>query len=73
MFCYGVRLVNFAISKNLVVKSMMFPHWNIHKQTWTSPDGKTDNQIDHVSGDGSQVYWMCKVLGELIVIQITIW
>jgi len=28
----GVRLVNFAISKNLVVKSMMFPQRNIHKQ-----------------------------------------
>ena len=44
----GVRLVNFAISKNLVVKSTMFPHRNIHKYTWTSPDGKTHNQIDHV-------------------------
>ena len=44
----GVRLVNFATSKNLVVKSTMFPHRNIHKYTWTSPDGKTHNQIDHV-------------------------
>ena len=44
----GVRLVNFATSKNLVVKSTMFPHLNIHKYTWTSPDGKTHNQIDHV-------------------------
>ena len=43
----GVRLVNFATSKNLVVKSTMFPHRNIHKYTWTSPDGKTNNQIDH--------------------------
>ena len=27
----GVRLVNFATSKNLVVKSTMFPQRNIHK------------------------------------------
>jgi len=44
----GVRLVNFATSKNLVVKSTLFPHRNIHKYTWTSPNGKTHNQIDHV-------------------------
>jgi len=29
----GVRLVNFATSKNLVVKSRMFPQRNIHKYT----------------------------------------
>ena len=44
----GVRLVNFATSKNLVVKSTMFPHRNIHEYTWTSRDAKTHNQIDHV-------------------------
>jgi len=44
----GVRLVNFATSKNLVVKNTMFPHQNIHKYTWTSSDGKTHNQIDHI-------------------------
>jgi hypothetical protein len=43
-----VRVVNFATSKNLVAKSTMFPHRNIHKYTWTSPDGKTHNQIDHI-------------------------
>ena len=44
----GVRLVNFATSKNLVVKSTMFPYRNIYKYTWNSPDGKTNNQIDHI-------------------------
>jgi endonuclease/exonuclease/phosphatase family metal-dependent hydrolase len=47
----GIRLVNVATSKNLRVKSMMFPHRNIHKYTWTSPDGKTHNQIDHILAD----------------------
>ena len=44
----GVRTVTFAASKNLVVKSMIFSHRNIHKYTWTSPDGKTHSQIDHI-------------------------
>jgi hypothetical protein len=44
----GLRTVNFAVSKNLVIKSTMFPHQNIHNYTWTSPDGKTHIQIDHV-------------------------
>ena len=47
----GVRIVNFATSKNLVVKSMMFPHRNIHKYTWTSASGKTHKQIEHICVD----------------------
>jgi hypothetical protein len=38
----GVKVVNFATSKNLIAKSTTFPHCNIHKFTWTSPDGKTE-------------------------------
>jgi len=26
----------------------MFPHRDIHKYAWTSSDGKTYNQIDHI-------------------------
>jgi len=44
----GVRIVSFDTSKNLVVKSKMFPHRNILKCTWNSPDGQTHNQIDHI-------------------------
>jgi hypothetical protein len=36
----GVRLVNFVTSKNLTVKSTMFPHRNIHKYTWSLQIGK---------------------------------
>jgi exonuclease III len=44
----GVRIVNFATSKNLVVKSTMFPHRRIHKHTWTPPERNTHNQTDHI-------------------------
>jgi hypothetical protein len=69
-----LRVVNFATSKNLAVKSLMFLHRNIRKYTYTSPDGKTYNQIDHVLiGGGNQVYLMYDLSGELTVILITIW
>jgi hypothetical protein len=44
----GIRVVNFATFKNLADKSMMFTNCNIHKYTWTSPDGKSNNDIDHI-------------------------
>lgn len=44
----GIRLINFAISKELVIKSTMYPHKDIHKATWVSPDLRTKNQIDHI-------------------------
>jgi hypothetical protein len=47
----GFRVANFATSKNLVARSTMFPHRKIHKYTWTSPEGKTHNQIDHILTD----------------------
>jgi hypothetical protein len=44
----GGRVVNFVTSKNFVAKSTMFSHHNIHKYTWSSDDGNTHSQIDHV-------------------------
>jgi hypothetical protein len=37
----GVRVVNFATSKNLIHKSTKFPHRNIHKFTSINPDRRT--------------------------------
>jgi len=70
----GVRIVNLVISKNLVVKSTMFPRRNFHKHTWTSPDGKTHNQTDHILIDRRRHSSILDVRSfrELIVILITI-
>jgi hypothetical protein len=46
----GVRGVKFVTLKNLIVKTTVFLHRNIHKYDWTPPDGK-NNQIDHVLVD----------------------
>lgn len=43
----GMRMINFAASKSLVVMSSIFTHKDRHKQTWHSPNG-TFTQIDHV-------------------------
>jgi hypothetical protein len=40
----GQNPVEFAAAKNMVVSSTCSPHKEIHKQTWRSPDGKTNNQ-----------------------------
>jgi hypothetical protein len=34
----------------------MLPHRNIHKYTWTSPDGKTHNRIDHILIDKEMAF-----------------
>ena len=43
-----VRIVNFATSKSLFVKNTMLLQRNILKYTWTPPDGKANNNIDHM-------------------------
>jgi hypothetical protein len=43
----GTRLVNFAASANMVVGITLFPCKLIHKATWRSPDGATQNQTEY--------------------------
>ncbi|PVD21686.1 hypothetical protein C0Q70_17485 [Pomacea canaliculata] len=44
----GERLADFCEENNLLIGGTLFQHKDIHKATWTSPDGITKNQIDHV-------------------------
>ena len=44
----GIRLTNFACSKNIVVASILFNHKDIYKLMWRSPNGQTFNQIDRL-------------------------
>ena len=47
----GERLCDFCSANGLIITGT-FPHQEIHKLTWRSPDGKTVNQIDHVMVNG---------------------
>ena len=45
----GERFVSFCALNNLAIASTMFPQKEIHRYTWTSPNGQYHNQIDHVA------------------------
>ena len=44
----GERLCDFCHTNGFVITGTCFKHKDIHKVTWTSPDGITKNQIDHI-------------------------
>lgn len=44
----GMKLIDLATGKGFRILSTMFPHKDIHKDTWRSPDGQYVNQIVHI-------------------------
>jgi hypothetical protein len=47
----GLRLIDFAIEKKMIIKSTWHALKDVKKETWVSPDGITRNQVDHVIVD----------------------
>ena len=48
----GERLIDLCEENDLVIGGTLFQHKTIHKLTWTSPDGRTKSQIDHIIING---------------------
>ncbi|XP_062609792.1 craniofacial development protein 2-like [Saccostrea cucullata] len=44
----GERLISICEENDFVIGGSLFAHKTIHKMTWTSPDGRTKSQIDHI-------------------------
>jgi hypothetical protein len=59
----------------MVISSRRFSHEDTHKETRISPDGQTQNQIDHVLIDGrhSPIPLMLDLAEMLTVIRTIIW
>lgn len=45
----GERFAELCGNHGLVIGGTLFRHLRIHKVTWVSPDGRTENQIDHIA------------------------
>ena len=45
----GKMFCDFCASNRLLIRGTLFLHKKSHKLTWRSPDGPSENQIDHVA------------------------
>ncbi|KPU74548.1 uncharacterized protein Dana_GF28206 [Drosophila ananassae] len=55
----GDRLIDLCQTFQLVIGGTVFPHKEVHKYTWTSPNGHTRNQIDHICISSG---YYCKII-----------
>ena len=44
----GEKFGELCAFNDLVIGGTVYPHKEVHKVTWVSPDHKTENQIDHI-------------------------
>ena len=49
----GERLLGICTTYDLVISRTLFPHPDIHKLTWCSPNGRDKNQIHHLMIKGT--------------------
>ena len=68
----GQRLIEFCQENALVITNTLFQQHKKRLYTWTSPDGRHQNQIDYIlcSQDGEALYSQQKQDLELSVAQI---
>ena len=45
----GELFLELCLEHDIVIGGTIFPHKDIHKITWVSPDLQTQNQIDHIA------------------------
>jgi endonuclease/exonuclease/phosphatase family metal-dependent hydrolase len=45
----GEMFIDFCASQEPSIGGTLFIHKEIHKNTWVSPDLRTENQIDHIT------------------------
>ena len=57
----GERLLELCTTYDLVIGGTLFPHKDIHKLTWHSPNGRDRNQIDHFMINGTWRRSLCDV------------
>ena len=49
----GERVINYCEENDLIIGETLYTHRSTHKLNWTSPDGRTQSQIDQFITNGN--------------------